>query len=118
MSLKASKTFFGSASTEYWGHTLDKDSYRAAIHNVSPIRNMIVLTDVSELRCVLGRLVQHEDTIPRYSHLARPLHKLTCEGVKWAWSPECDACFEKLQQKNLDNNILASPDYAKEIRRL
>jgi len=113
MPLKATKTFFGSASAEYWGHALEKDGHRAAIHNLSPIRKLVASTDVSELRRVLGLLVQHKDAIPRYSHFARPLHNLTRKGVKWEWSPECDASFEKLRQAALANNILASPDYTK-----
>ena len=66
MSLKATKTFFGSSRAEYWGHTLDKDGHRTAIHNLSPIRKLIALTNVSELRRrVLGLLVQYKDAIPR-----------------------------------------------------
>ena len=38
MSLKASKTFFGSPEADFWGHTLDKDGHRAAIHNLDPIQ--------------------------------------------------------------------------------
>lgn len=47
MSLKATKTFFGSTSTKYWGHTLKKDGHRATIHNLFPIRKLVVPTNVS-----------------------------------------------------------------------
>jgi hypothetical protein len=50
MSMKASKTFFGSPDAEFWGHTLDKDGHRAAIHNLEPIRIMVAPSNVSELR--------------------------------------------------------------------
>ena len=40
MSLKATKTCFGQESADYWGHTLDKDGHRAAIHNLAPIKKI------------------------------------------------------------------------------
>ena len=57
MSMKASKTFFGSPDAEFWGHTLNKDGHRAAIHNLEPIRSMVAPSNVSELRRVLGLMV-------------------------------------------------------------
>ena len=41
MSMKASKTFFDSLDAEFWGHILDKNGHRAAIHHLEPIRNMV-----------------------------------------------------------------------------
>ena len=37
MSLKASKTVFGSESAMFFGHILDKDGSRSADHNLTPI---------------------------------------------------------------------------------
>ena len=48
---EAFKTFFGSPEADFWGHTIDKDGYRAAIHNLDPISKIVAPgTDVSELR--------------------------------------------------------------------
>ena len=74
MSLKASKTFFGSPEADFWGHTMDKDGHRAAIHNLDPISKMVAPNDVSELRRVLGLMVQHKDSIPSWAFDARSLH--------------------------------------------
>ena len=64
ISLRASKTFFGSPEADFWGHGTDKDGHRAAINNLDPISKMVAPTDVSELCRVLGLMVQHKDSIP------------------------------------------------------
>ena len=113
MSLKASKTHFGNPSADFWGHTLDKDGHRAAIHNLEPIKNLIAPVDVPELRRVLGLMVQHKDHIPTWAYDAKPLHNLTKKSVVWDWSDECQASFESLRNACLENGILAAPDYTK-----
>ena len=82
MSLKASKTFFGSPEADFWGHTLDKDGHRAAIHNLAPIKKLVAPSNIKELRRVLGLMVQHKDSIPCWAFDARPLHALTRKGVE------------------------------------
>ena len=113
MSLKASKTHFGNPSADFWGHTLDKDGHRAAIHNLEPIKNLIAPVDVPELRRVLGLMVQHKDHIPTWAYDAKPLHNLTKKSVVWDWSDGCQASFESLRNACLKNGILAAPDYTK-----
>ena len=90
MSMKASKRFFGSPDAEFWGHTLNKDGHHAAIHNLEPIRTMVAPSNVSELRRVLGLMVQHKEAIPSWATDAKPLHVLTCKGEAWAWTRERD----------------------------
>lgn len=95
------QNFPSADSTKYWGHTLDKDDHCAAIRDVSPMRKIIAPTCVSGLNRVLGLLVQHNGAIPCYWLYARPLHNLTCKGMKWDWSPESNASFAKLHQAQL-----------------
>ena len=116
MSLKASKTFFGSPEADFWGHTLDKDGHRAAIHNLDPIQKMVPPENISELRRVLGLMVQHKDSIPSWAFDARPLHELTRKNVEWEWTDERNTAFELLRDACLANRILAAPDYQKPFR--
>ena len=81
MSLKASKTFFGSPKADFWGHTMDKDGQRAATHNLDIISKMVAPSHVSELRRVLGFMVQHKDSIPTWVFDAHSLHVLTHKGL-------------------------------------
>ena len=59
---------------------MDKSGHRAAIHNLDPISKMVAPSDVSELRRVLGLMVQHKDSIKSWAYDARPLHVLTRKG--------------------------------------
>ena len=67
MSLKPSKTFFGSPKCDFFGHELDKDGWRSADHKLAPIGRCIAPSDIHELRRVMGLFVQHKDAIPWYS---------------------------------------------------
>ena len=64
MSLKASKTCFGQPEADFWRHTLSKDGHRSALHNLVSIKKMVAPVDASDLRRVLGLMVQHKDNIP------------------------------------------------------
>ena len=46
MSLKASKTFFGSPEADFWCHLLDKDGHRAGIHNLAQIKILVAPPNV------------------------------------------------------------------------
>jgi hypothetical protein len=72
MSLKASKTCFGQPAANFRGHTLSKDGHPSALHNLPPIKKMVMPSDVSELRRVLELMVQHTDNIPTWAFDARP----------------------------------------------
>jgi hypothetical protein len=50
MSLKASKTIFGTTECMFFGHILNEDGKRAADHNLDPIVKMVAPTNKSELR--------------------------------------------------------------------
>ena len=113
MSLKASKTCFRQPGADFWGHALSKDGHCSALYNLTPIKEMVAPSDVSELRHVLGLIVQHKDNIPMWAFDAHPLHNLTRKDMPWNWSEECDAAFESIRSAWLNNSILAAPDYTK-----
>ena len=113
---KTSKTFFGSPEADFRGHTMDKNGHRAAIHNLELISKMVAPTDVSELRRVLGLMVQHKDSVPTWAFDARSLHVPPRKGQKFDWTAERNAIFERLREACLANNILAAPDYSKLFR--
>jgi hypothetical protein len=64
---------------------------------------------------VLGLMVQHKDSIPHWAFDAHPLHALTCKGVEWDWTCDCNDAFKCLCHVCLENNILAALDYRKEL---
>ena len=115
MSFKAKKTVFGAPSGEFWGHTLDVEGSRQADHNMAPLERMVAPKDQSELRRVLGVLVQHKDAIDRGGIIAAPLYRLTGK-VPWVWGATEEAAFEQLRSNALKNNVLAPFDPKKQVR--
>ena len=115
MSFKAKKTVFGAPSAEFWGQTLDVEGSRQADHNMAPLERMVAPKDQSELRRVLGVLVQHKDAIDRGGIIAAPLYRLTGK-VPWVWGAAEEAAFEQLRSAALNNNVLAPFDPKKQVR--
>ena len=77
---------------------------------------MVAPTDHSQLRRVLGLMVQHKDAIEDFGIIARPLHDLLRNDAKWIWRGDTeDAAFEKLRAACLKNNVLSAPDFTKQV---
>mgnify|MGYP000868561862 FL=1 len=62
-SLAAHKTVFGAAKCDFFGHTLSAAGVQMADHQLAPIERMVAPQDISELRRVLGLMVQHKDRV-------------------------------------------------------
>jgi hypothetical protein len=54
-------------------------------------------SNVAELRSHLGLLGYYRCYVPRFSHMAKPLYKLTQKGVKWDWSAEQKQAYDQLK---------------------
>ena len=116
MSFKASKTCFGTNEVEFYGRTINAEGVRYADHNLAPIERMVAPTDQSQLRRVLGLVVQHKDAIEGFGIVAQPLHDLLRNDVEWRWRDEPEnKAFEWIRDQCLKNKILCAPDFAKQV---
>jgi hypothetical protein len=69
-----------------------------------------------ELRSFLGLANYFRRFIHAYATLARPLHALTGETVKWnssTWTPECQRAFDLVKAKLISAPVLSMPDFEK-----
>ena len=72
---------------------------------------------VTDVRSFLGFTNHYRRFISRYTHLARPLNKLTAgedehrKMQKIIWTEECDRAFRELKHTCTSNPILAYADY-------
>ena len=94
---------------------MDEHGSRQAEHNMAPIMRMTEPKDQSELRSVLGVLVQHKNAIDRNGIIAAPLYRLTGK-VPWVWGEVERKAFETLRSRALENNVLAAFDPKKQVR--
>ena len=58
----------------------------------------------------LGLASYYRRFIAGFTNIARPLHRLTEKGHKFAWTDDCDAAFQELKQRLQETPILAYPD--------
>ena len=83
--------------------------------NLCPIRNMISLSDVSQVRAFLGCCQQMSQYIKDYGITAAPLHGLTKKAraypKPWIKGTDYDLSFESLRSSILDSaNFLHHKD--------
>ncbi|XP_051632310.1 uncharacterized protein LOC127465822 [Manacus candei] len=64
--------------------------------------------DAKELRSLLGKFGYWRSHIPDYSELARPLHRLTGDGVRWEWQEEQQQRLRELREALVP--VLPFPD--------
>ena len=48
--------------------------------------------------------------IPRFSEIAKPLHRLTAKGVRFNWNSDCREAFERLKTEVANSTNLCVPD--------
>ena len=66
--------------------------------------------NVSEIRSFLGLAGYYRRFVQDFSIIASPLTKLLRKDVKFKWSEECQACFEKLNQCLTSAPVLTLPE--------
>ena len=51
--------------------------------------------------------------IPQFAHIAKVLHELTCKGVEFSWTPQCQVAFNTLSEKLAKAPALSYPSFDK-----
>ena len=100
----------------YLGHEISKDGLRPTGERVKGIVNMPAPGNVKELFTFLGLMTYNARFIPNLSTLLRPLYDLTRTGVKWAWTQECQATFNKAKASLSSARALAHYDVNKPLK--
>jgi hypothetical protein len=58
----------------------------------------------------LGLCTYYRRFVPDFSHIAKPLHRLTEKGQQFHWSPECENAFLTLKRNLVSAPILSYPN--------
>jgi hypothetical protein len=77
------------------------------------IKNYPVPTNTKQLKPFLGLAVFYRKFVPRFSPIARPLHKLTGKKVPYVWRKEQAEAFQTLKDILCSEPLLQYPDYKK-----
>ena len=92
------------------GVSISEDGVQITDDRVKDLLALPVPTTVKRVQEVLGALNYVRKWIPRYSVIAKPLHRLTAKEAKFEWTSECQDAFEELKRAVAESTMLAIPD--------
>ena len=83
----------------FMGHVISKKGISPDPSKVEAVVNMPIPSDVEGVRRFCGFVQYLSRFLPNLSEDLAPLRKLTCEGISWNWSEECDNAICKIKDK-------------------
>lgn len=105
--LKFSKCKFGFGAINYLGYEVNEKGIRPNNDQLVAIERLQPPTNLKTLRSTLGPFSYSRMFVPGHSKIAKPLHQLTKDGVKFQMSPECMEAFDTLKKRLLTSPVLA-----------
>ena len=113
LKLKPNKCQLFQKEVSFLGHVINEDGVNTDPKKIECIANWPIPTCVKEVRSFLGLCSYYRRFIAEYSHIAKPLTRLTEKNYKFNWTHECSEAFEKLKQQLTTAPVLAHPDFSK-----
>ncbi|VDC02739.1 unnamed protein product [Peniophora sp. CBMAI 1063] len=106
--LKPEKCEFEQTKIEYLGMIVEEGHVRMDSAKVKAVAKWAIPTHKKELQSFLGFCNFYRRFIKDFSHVARPLHRLTGD-VPWEWGVEQQLAFEELKLRVISEPVLAIP---------
>ena len=78
---------------------------------IAAVRELSTQQAVSNVQRYLSLAYYCRRFIPNFSKIGCPLHQLTCKGVEFVWSPECEIVFWELKERLTTSPVVAYPDF-------
>jgi hypothetical protein len=100
MSLAKSK--FHIVEVEYLGYHISSEGISMFQKQVSTIQDWSSPKTVKDIQSCFGFANFYRKFIERFSHIRRPMTKLTKDRVPFLWPGECEESFELLKQKFME----------------
>ena len=113
LKLRPSKCQLFQKEVSFLGHVINEDGVNTDPKKIECIANWPIPSCVKEVRSFLGLCSYYRRFIAEYSHIAKPLTRLTEKNYKFNWTHECSEAFEKLKQQLTTAPVLAHPDFKK-----
>ena len=107
--LKPEKCEFEQSSIEYLGMIVEEGRVRMDPAKVKAVAEWAVPRKKKELQSFLGFCNYYRRFIRDFSHIARPLHRLTGD-VPWEWTLEQQLAFEELKLRITSDPVLIIPN--------
>ena len=110
MQLRRDKFKFGYEEIEFVGHIITAEGHRPLPWLIEKIKAQLRPSSPRKLKAFLGLANYYREFLPNAVRIASPLYNLTCGGVQWEWTPQCEESFHVLRDSLAANAItLAYP---------
>jgi len=109
LKLKPSKCFLCQRNIEFLGHVVSEKGLAMQPSKVEAINEWKACRDVSEVRAFMGLSGYYRRFIKNFSVIAAPLYGLTRKDGKFKWTQECQAAFDELKSRLVNEPVLALP---------
>ena len=110
LKLKGSKCRFFQKLIHFLGQIISKDGVEVNAEKVAAVGNMKPLSNLKELREILGLLGFHRRFIADFGKTAEPQYRLLSKTEKFIWTTECDESVNQLKLKLQEAPILGFPN--------
>ena len=110
LKLKEVKCNFLKKHIQYLAHIVLGKGITPMPEKLACIKEMPPPKTPKEVKQFLGFIRYHQNFMPRFSDLARPLNALTRKDVPFEWTPICQESFKLLKTSLMTEPILTYPD--------
>ena len=113
LKLRPQKCQLFQKEVEFLGHIINESGDNTDPKKIECIADSPIPRNVREVRSFLCLCGYYRRFIADYSHIAKPLTRLTEKEYKFNWTGECSEAFNSLKQMLITAPILAQPDFSK-----
>jgi len=112
---KPEKCTFHAPSMDYLGVILEKGVTRMDPVKIAGIDTWPVPKTVTKVQRAVGFFNFYRPFIKGFTHIARPLHRLTRKDQEWKWGHEEQQAFDKLKKLVTEEPVLTHPDLTQQF---
>ena len=110
LKLKLEKCCFFKKHIQYLGHLISADRIQPLPEKLESIAKMPAPRNPEEVKQFLRLVGYYRKFVPRFADISGVLTHLTKKDVEFKWTPECENCFQILQEFLQQAPILRYPD--------
>lgn len=108
--LKPEKCKFSQQEVSYLGLIISRNQIKMDVTKLNAVREWPAPKNLSEVQTFLGFANFHRRFIHQFSKIARPLHELSQDNVRFEWTPERNLAFENLKMAFTTAPVLTIAD--------